>query len=94
MRSGWMERNGFVRFPVVDSRKRGMTIGAMSFAQLLPQERVRQRLHVRGLLVVGRAAVAALDVLVVEHVVARLAASSPSSCGRGRGARGRRASRS
>ena len=41
--------------------------------QLVPQERVRQRLHEGGLLVVGGAAVAAFDVLVVEHVVTRIA---------------------
>src|SRR5262249_15067333 len=43
-----------------------------SLFQLLPQERIRQRVHVGGLLVVGRAAVAALDVFIQQHIVALL----------------------
>src|SRR5690606_25913292 len=39
-------------------------------AQALPEEGVGQRAHVRGLGVVGRAAMSALDVLEVGHVLA------------------------
>src|SRR5690606_15884452 len=40
-----------------------------SVAELVPEERIGQRTHVCGLLVVGGAAVAPLDVLVIAHVL-------------------------
>src|SRR5690625_7645099 len=56
-----------------DVRWRLQTARSGAVAQLLPQEGVEQRVHVRRLAVVGRAAVAALDVLVVAHGRAGLA---------------------
>src|SRR5690606_6532478 len=56
--------------PRQDRGRGGLLRGTGRTGEPLPEERVGQRAHVRGLGVVGRAAVAAFDVLVVGHVLA------------------------